>query len=531
MINIADKAVFSSKAISSELSIDHNTVVSCLSSFQADGFCNFETAIVQGYALGIEGEDCLKFGSSAFRVFAKVRDAHSAGSPISREKLMEDLGEVGNFGFARAMKLKWLKLDKGVLVPTAEVSKDEDQELIKEVVEAKDSNNNSSNSMIELFKSRQNLIDDMVKRKLLCNNKEAIRTNISAGSNFVIFFNSALSTCQTYLTNVANQKDVAVPMFADFKLKSTISADMIQKGDWKVTSFKSLNFNAAGCLPKGGNLHPLLKVRAQFRRILMQMGFEEMPTDQWVESSFWNFDSLFQPQQHPARDAHDTFFVEPKRANKALIPSDYFNIVKKTHEDGGFGSLGWRYNWSEDEALSTVLRTHTTAVSSRMLYKLAKDCEEKGEFTPKKYFSVDRVFRNEKLDATHLAEFQQVEGLVADRNLTLADLMGTIREFFSRIGITQLWFKPAYNPYTEPSMEIFGYHPILKKRVEIGNSGIFRPEMLRPMGLPADVRVIAWGLSLERPTMINYGIDNIRDLSGHRVDLVKLRSNPICWMD
>ncbi|THF99145.1 hypothetical protein TEA_014072 [Camellia sinensis var. sinensis] len=137
-------------------------------------------------------------------------------------------------------------------------------------------------------------------------------------------------------------------------------------------------------------------------------------------------------------------------------------------------------------------------------------------FAPKKYFSIDRVFRNEAVDRTHLAEFHQIEGLVCDRGLTLGDLIGVFNDFFSRLGMSKLKFKPAYNPYTEPSMEIFGYHEGLKKWVEIGNSGMFRPEMLLPMGLPEDVRVIAWGLSLERPTMILYGIDSIRDLFGHK---------------
>jgi len=119
------------------------------------------------------------------------------------------------------------------------------------------------------------------------------------------------------------------------------------------------------------------------------------------------------------------------------------------------------------------------------------------------------VFRNEAVDRTHLAEFHQVEGVIADRGLTLGHLMGVLGEFFRRLGMTQLRFKPAYNPYTEPSLEIFAFHPMLKRWVEVGNSGMFRPEMLRPMGagIPEDVNVIAWGLSLERPTMILYGVD------------------------
>lgn len=180
------------------------------------------------------------------------------------------------------------------------------------------------------------------------------------------------------------------------------------------------------------------------------------------------------------------------------------------------------------ETLKNLLRTHTTAISSQMLYKLAN---QDGGFTPQRYFSIDRVFRNETMDATHLCEFHQVEGLVADYNLSLADLIGTIETFFKKIGITQLRFKPAFNPYTEPSMEIFGYHPDLKKWTEIGNSGMFRPEMLAPMGLPENVRVIAWGLSLERPTMIKYRISNIRDLFGHKVEMARTRFAPVCRFD
>ena len=168
--------------------------------------------------------------------------------------------------------------------------------------------------------------------------------------------------------------------------------------------------------------------------------------------------------------------------------------VKKVHSEGGFGSQGYGYDWSREEASKNLLRTHTTAVSARMLYKLANG----PQFEPQKYFSIDRVFRNETLDATHLAAFHQIEGVIADYGLTLGDLIGVLYQFFTKLGIKKLRFKPAYNPYTEPSMEIFSYHEGLAKWVEIGNSGIFRPEMLLPMGLPPDVNVIAWGLSLER---------------------------------
>ncbi|WRX13406.1 Phenylalanyl-tRNA synthetase - like 1 [Theobroma cacao] len=290
------------------------------------------------------------------------------------------------------------------------------------------------------------------------------------------------------------------------KVATDLTRENLQRGDWKELEFKEYNFNAKGPPAEAGHLHP----------------FEEMPTNNFVESSFWNFDALFQPQQHPARDSHDTFFMEAPSTTREL-PEDYVELVKRVHESGGYGSRGYMYDWKREEANKNLLRTHTTAVSTRMLYALAKQ-----PFTPKRYFSIDRVFRNESVDRTHLAEFHQIEGLVCDRGLTLGDLIGVLNDFFSRLGMSKLRFKPAYNPYTEPSMEIFSYHEGLKKWVEIGNSGMFRPEMLLPMGFPEDVRVIAWGLSLERPTMILYGVDNIRDLFGHKVDLSLIKRNPIC---
>lgn len=275
--------------------------------------------------------------------------------------------------------------------------------------------------------------------------------------------------------------------------------------------FKPYNFNSVGNVPSVGALHPLLKIRQEFKSIFLEMGFGEMETNRYVESSFWNFDSLFQPQNHPSRDAHDTFFIKtPELTEK--FDSEYFNNVKKMHSEGGFGSLGHQCDWNPKEAMKNILRTHTTAVSARYLEKLAKN------FKPSKFFSIDKVFRNESIDATHLAEFNQVEGLIAGYDLTLRDLMGFLKTFFEKLGLKNIKFKPAFNPYTEPSMEVFGYHEGLKKWIEIGNSGIFRPEMLRPMGFDEDVVVIAWGLSLERPAMIKYGLNNIRELVGHKVD-------------
>lgn len=155
------------------------------------------------------------------------------------------------------------------------------------------------------------------------------------------------------------------------------------------------------------------------------------------------------------------FSTEEKREIKPRDYNKYFENVREVHQNGAFGSIGYRYPWSEDETLRLVLRTHTTAVSTWVLHRLAEDPR------PARYFSIDRVFRNETVDMTHLAEFHQVEGVIADFGLTLGGLMKFLEDFFSKMGISGLRFKPAYNPYTEPSMEIFGYHEGLGKWVEV----------------------------------------------------------------
>lgn len=188
------------------------------------------------------------------------------------------------------------------------------------------------------------------------------------------------------------------------KLETDLTVEMLANGLWADLKFKAYNFDALGVPPDRGQLHPLLKVRTEFRQIFLEMGFSEMPTNNYVESSFWNFDALFQPQQHPARDAHDTFFIDyPSKSYK--FPEEYLERVKTVHSKGAYGSQGYGYDWKYEEAQKNLLRTHTTAVSARMLYKLAN---QPGGFKPAKYFSIDKVFRNETLDATHLAEFHQV---------------------------------------------------------------------------------------------------------------------------
>lgn len=464
---------------------DHQKIVGAIKSLQAAGnLINVEQQDNKYWKLTSEGEKVAANGSYEALVFYAIPP-----EGILQQQLMKSVPQ-SNVGFSKAMSAGWIYVEKknGATLTFRKVDN-----IIDEV----------QNNLLKLQKSRENEVPQKVKlelkkRKLL---QEVIIKSyqIEKGPDFTT---------------------------SHIKQETDLTPEMISSSSWKEKTFKPYNFSALGIAPDCGHRHPLMKVRAEFRQIFLEMGFTEMPTNNYIESSFWNFDALFQPQQHPARDLHDTFFVsDPQFA--VDFPMDYLEKVKKVHSVGGYGSEGYKCEWKIDEAKKNLLRTHTTAVSARMLYALA----QQEEFTPAKYFSIDKVFRNETLDATHLAEFHQIEGVVADYGLTLGDLIGTLHQFFHKLGITKLRFKPAYNPYTEPSMEIFSYHEGLKKWVEVGNSGMFRPEMLLPMGLPEDVSVIAWGLSLERPTMIKYKIDNIRELVGHKLNLNMVNSNPICRLE
>ncbi|XP_049644378.1 phenylalanine--tRNA ligase alpha subunit [Suncus etruscus] len=474
-----------SAELAAELRVEHQAVVGAVKSLQALGeVIEAELRSTKRWELTPEGEEIAREGSHEARVFRSVPPGGLAQSELMKLP-------SGQVGFSKAMSNKWIRVDKSAadgprVFRVADSVEDEVQKRLLVV---------RSGQAEKLSEKERN---ELRKRKLL--SEVTLKTYwVSKGSAFS--------------TSVSKQD-------------TELSPEMISSGSWRDRSFKPYNFAARGVLPDSGHLHPLMKVRTQFRQIFLEMGFSEMPTNNFIESSFWNFDALFQPQQHPARDQHDTFFLQDP-AVAPQLPMDYVHRVQRTHSQGGYGSQGYKYPWKLDEARKNLLRTHTTASSARALHLLA----QKKPFTPVKYFSIDRVFRNETLDSTHLAEFHQIEGVVADYGLTLGHLMGVLQEFFTKLGITQLRFKPAYNPYTEPSMEVFSYHQGLKKWVEVGNSGLFRPEMLLPMGLPEKVSVIAWGLSLERPTMIKYGINNIRELVGHKVNLQMVYDSPMCRLD
>ncbi len=291
-----------------------------------------------------------------------------------------------------------------------------------------------------------------------------------------------------------------------------LTPEIIKSGEWK----KGLRSYDA-TLPAGsliaGKKHITTVWMEKARKIFLDMGFKES-AGPLVESSFWCFDALYQPQDHPSRELADTFYMK-KPARSELPDASLVNAVKTAHEKGVDGSTGWMYKWSDEIAKKPVLRTHTTAVSARSLYGLKP---------PAKIFCIGRAFRNETVDYKHLPEFTQVEGIVADENVTFRDLLGYLKEFYFRLGFKKIRFRPAYFPYTEMSVEPEVYFEEKKEWVELGGAGILRPEVTNPLGV--DVPVLAWGLSLERPIALMTGLNDIRNFY-FKNDLKLLRGTKV----
>jgi len=294
-----------------------------------------------------------------------------------------------------------------------------------------------------------------------------------------------------------------------------LTPGMIGSGSWKGHEFKPFDIDAPAPRPVIAKKQPYRRFLDRIRRKLISLGFVET-TGPLVELSFWNFDALFQAQNHPAREVHDTFKIR-KPSHGALPDEKYVGRVKATHEDGWkTGSKGWGYKWSEAEAATLVGRTQGTALSVRALAS--------GIDPPEKYFSIARVFRPDILDRTHLIEFNQCEGIIADENLTFRHLLGVLRMFADEIAHeSNFAFVPSYYPFTEPSVDLVAYSEDQEGWVELGGAGIFRQEVTNPFGV--HIPVIAWGIGIDRLAMFNLGLNDIRELFSQ--DLECLRNSEV----
>jgi phenylalanyl-tRNA synthetase alpha chain len=280
---------------------------------------------------------------------------------------------------------------------------------------------------------------------------------------------------------------------------SQVTSAVIKNSEWKQKTIRPYDIHAFAPAIYGGKPHPLVKLISEIRQIFVEMGFQEIQGD-YVESCFWNMDVLFIPQDHPAREMQDTFYCKVP-AKLPIQEKQLLEEIARVHENGGTtGSTGWGYKFSKTEGERALLRTHTTVNTIRYLYNHPQP--------PCKVFSLERVFRKENIDATHLPEFYQIEGIIYEENTNFRQLIGILKEFYRRMGFEKIRFRPGYFPYTEPSMEVEVFWN--GKWMELGGSGIFRPEVTEPIGVKNPV--LAWGLGLERIAMLRYGLSDIRSL-------------------
>ena len=288
----------------------------------------------------------------------------------------------------------------------------------------------------------------------------------------------------------------------------TLTREQILSGAWKTKNLRRYDVSKLPKKAYPGKIHPYQRIIGEMREILLEMGIEELYGD-IVQQCFWNFDALFQPQDHPAREMQDTFYLR-----ETLPLPEGYEKVKAMHISGGeTSSTGWGGVWKEEKAEQCVLRTHTTSLS---IQHLAQNTNP-----PVKAFAVGRVYRRESIDTTHLAEFEQLEGIVMDEGVTFGNLLGILREFYNRMGFESVRFKPSYYPYTEPSLdaEVFiegiGW-------IEMGGAGVFREEVTAPIGI--NYPVLAWGLGVSRIAMLRLGLKDLRLL--HKSDVAFLRETP-----
>jgi phenylalanyl-tRNA synthetase alpha chain len=290
-----------------------------------------------------------------------------------------------------------------------------------------------------------------------------------------------------------------------------ITADMLEKGSWKGKNFRSYNVGLPPARLLAGRSNAYVQFLENTKDKLVSLGFEEFDGP-LVETEFWNSDALFMPQFHAARDIHDVYHIaDPKEAK--TIDEPWLSHVAAAHENGGTtGSRGWNYHFDRDFTKRLILRSQGTVMSAKTLPH-AK--------IPGKYFGMLRCFRYDKVDATHLSDFYQTEGIVLGKDVNLRSLLGMLEIFATELaGAKEVKYVPGYFPFTEPSVEVHIKHPKLGW-FELGGSGIFRPEVTASLGI--SVPVAAWGIGIDRMALMALGLNDLRELFSYDIESARLR--------
>ncbi len=456
--------------ISQRAGIPENSVNSVLELLKSKGLVSVEEEVTIYYTLTKEGRKVLEEGFPEESLLSIMEDK-SEESIQSLKKRMNE--KILGIALGAAKRRGLIRVEKGkVILLSKDTSRiEEEKRLLEKIAEQK---------IIGL-----NTIAEDLRKRGLVERKISKTRRVRASEK-----------AKTFLEKQG-------------ELVSRLSSRDLVTGEWKKIALKPYNVQAKPPYYPQGLPHFYIQFIKIIREILFEMGFRE-EQGPFIETEFWNFDVLFQAQDHPAREVHDTFWIDLDKleidASKELVER-----TKMVHETGGkSGSKGWGGVWSKSIASRPILRTQMTCVSARILSKHPEP--------PFRYFAIGPVFRPDVIDSRHLPNFYQLDGIISEENMSFSKLLGVLKEFFERLGLEKIRFKPGYFPFTEPSVEGYAFIPGVGW-TEVFGAGMFRPEVLEILGVEYDVG--AWGIGLDRLAMSLFRIPDIRLLYTRDVSELK----------
>ena len=482
--------VWNQRTLSGKTGINEDAVMQTAFMLAQKGLCEIKEEKKVYYRLTEEGKEYAEKGLPERRALDFLIERQGA----TVEEFKTAFGDRVNITTNWLLKKKWARIEKRdekrFLIPTIvleELSSGIDEEILKIVNEG----GTEWKVLVEQLKTTKeeeinSFLSQLISRNLL----------------------QTYSRVERKIAITETGKEILSQGISVEEEIAQLTPELIRTGSWKGRKFKRYDVNLASKETFPAKIHPYQRILDRMRRIFTEMGFIEIKGE-LVQSAFWNFDALFVPQDHPAREMQDTFYLAARKPIDA--PEELIKNVKQMHEHGGsLNSTGWGGEWKRELGEELLLRTHTTAVT---LSYLASHPEP-----PVKVFCIDRVYRRETIDPTHIPEFDQLEGIVMDKGVTFSHLLGCLATFYKKMGFPSIRFRPGYFPYTEPSVEVEVY---MRERgwIELGGAGIFREEVTNPIGVKYPV--LAWGLGIGRLAMISLGLTDIRDLYQSDIDWLR----------
>ncbi|AOL16229.1 phenylalanine--tRNA ligase subunit alpha [Sulfolobus sp. A20] len=438
-----------SDEIAKRTGLETNSVLSLLELLASKGYVRIERINVEQYELTEEGKKRKEEGLPEDILINILK-----GKEKSLDEIKELLRDDYNIAISWARRKGLIKIEQGKVIPKFNEYRSKEFE-----------------ALISLENADKETLALLERRGLIIRKQRAI--------------------LQVELIREPQANDIGI---------TYLTHELLVTGDWTKYKFRKYNVRAFPPFYPLAKKHYFKEFLEKVKDVMISLGFKEVNTN-YIEMEFYNFDLLFQPQDHPAREIHDSFSVEGKGK---LTDKELLENVKRIHEQS------WNYTWSQEISLRLMLRSQATATTARVLASRPK--------APLKSFTIGKVFRPDSIDATHLIEFHQLDGLIIDDNFTFRDLLGVLKEIFYRLNIKEVKFKPAYFPFTEPSVEVYGYLGKLGW-VEMCGAGLLRPEILEAVNIKS--RAGAWGMGLERIAMHFLNINDIRLLYSNNIEYIR----------